>query len=158
MNKHCVTTLTHLSNTRDIKSMKTACNADWRTTQRSPAFKTTTSLRNFISHNCPSHHVSQNFHFSYVLHSSYIVSPTVITTEDTDQFGRQQVVYEKTWKEIWLHLYNPKRNSIEESLRDILLTGKQNLINQRSQTPLSGAIACIRDVTMLFWRLQHLFP
>lgn len=49
------------------------------------------------------------FFFSYVLHSSYIVSPTVKTTEDTDQFGRQQVVYEKTWKEIWLHLYNPEK-------------------------------------------------
>lgn len=30
MNKHCVTTLTHLSNTHNIKSMQTACNADWR--------------------------------------------------------------------------------------------------------------------------------
>lgn len=66
------------------------------TAQRSPARKTTTSLKNFVSHNFSSHHVSQIFHFSYVLHFSYIVSLTVITTEDSDQYGRQQVVYEKT--------------------------------------------------------------
>lgn len=128
------------------------------TAQKNPACKTTTSLKNFVSHNCSSHHVSQIFPFSYMLHFSYIVSPTVITTEDTDQFGRQQVVYEKTWKEIWLHLYNPKRNSIKESLRDPLLTGKQNLIRQRSQTPLSGVIACSREVTVLFLTSSTFIP
>lgn len=43
---------------------------------------------------------SQIFHFSYVFHFSCIASSTVVTTEDTDQFGSQQVVYEKTWEKI----------------------------------------------------------
>lgn len=148
MNKHCVTTLTHLSNTCNIKSVQTGVLHG----KQPPAF------RILYLTTVPAIMSPKFFFFSYVLHSSYIVSPTVKTTEDTDQFGRQQVVYEKTWKEIWLHLYNPKRNSINECLRDILLIGKQNLIKQRSQTPLSGAIACSREVTMLFWHLQHLFP
>lgn len=66
------------------------------TAQRSPECKATVSLKHFVSHNCSSHHISQIFHFSYAFHFSCIASPTVITTEDTDQFGRQQVVYEKT--------------------------------------------------------------
>lgn len=65
------------------------------TAQRSPECKATVSLKHFVSH-YSSHRVSQIFHFSYAFNFSYIASPTVITTEDTDHFGRQQVVYEKT--------------------------------------------------------------
>lgn len=53
------------------------------------------------------------FSFSYAFQFSYIASLTVIT-EDTDRFGRWQVVDEKAWKEIGLHLDTPKRKSVKE--------------------------------------------